>query len=98
MEVRFATRILERCYADSAMALRRFGQTIGRKYILRINIIKYAKSLAELMDLPGLNCHALKGDREGDHAITLTAQMRLIVRIVENVVTVREVSKHYDKR
>lgn len=80
------------------MALRRFGQAVGRKYILRINIIKYAKSLAELMGLPGLNCHALKGDREGNHAIALTGQMRLIVSIQKNVVTIKEVSKHYDKR
>jgi proteic killer suppression protein len=76
--------------------LRRYGEALGRKYIQRINIIKQARSLAELMAFPGLHCHALKGGRAGRHAIWLTGQMRLIVRIDGDIATIEEVSKHYD--
>ncbi|MBC5804722.1 MAG: plasmid maintenance system killer [Candidatus Eremiobacter antarcticus] len=96
MTVRFASRTLERCYVSSALALRRYGQVVGRRYIQRINIIKHVKSPAELIALPGLHCHALKGNLSGRHTILLTGQVRLIVSIRDDFATIEEVSKHYD--
>ena len=69
---------------------------IGRQFILRINIMKHAKDLAELMRLPGLRCHALKGSRKGQHSIALTDHVRLIFSVRGNIATIEEVSKHYD--
>lgn len=55
--------------------------------------------MEDLKALPGLRCHSLKGDRAGQYAVNLTGFYRLIF-IVEgdtlNIVTIEEVSKHYD--
>jgi len=99
MEVTFRTRKLEREYVCSKKAVQAYGETVARRYIERINIIKSARDIEELERLPGIKCHPLKGDRRGQWAIKLTAQMRLIFTLRgENfeVVRIEEVSKHYE--
>lgn len=39
--------------------------------------------------------HELKGDRAGEHVISLTARYRLHFSVQGNVVTILEVTKHY---
>ncbi len=97
--IKFRTRKLEKCFLNSRQAVKEFGSQVGRKYIQRINIIRSTRSLEDLKALPGLRCHSLKGDRAGQYAVNLTGFYRLIF-IVEgdtlNIVTIEEVSKHYD--
>ena len=84
---------------QSKQAVREFGDRVGRKYIQRISIIKATNSLEELMKLPGLRCHPLKGDRMGQYAINLTGYYRLIFTVEGdslNIAMIEEVSKHYD--
>ena len=91
--------MLEKCFMQSKQAVREFGDRVGRKYIQRISIIKATNSLEELMKLPGLRCHPLKGDRMGQYAINLTGYYRLIFTVEGdslNIAMIEEVSKHYD--
>lgn len=78
MEVTFRTRKLEREYVCSKEAIRAYGAEVAHRYIERINIIKSAMDIEELKNLPGINCHPLKGDRKGKWAIKLSGYMRLI--------------------
>lgn len=97
--MRFRTRRLEECYRESAKAARAFGPDIGRRYIGRINLIKAASDLDTLKNLPGLRCHPLHGDREGQWAATLSGRSRLIFTFSDSAMTIvriEEVSKHYD--
>lgn len=99
MIVKFRTGKLERCFLESKQAVREFGQVVGRKYIQRINIIKTTNSLDNLMKMPGLRCHPLKGDRAGEYAVNLTGFHRLIFTVEGdslNIAMIEEVSKHYD--
>lgn len=99
MEVQFRTRQLEICYQQHRQANRKYGAQVARKYIQRINIIQQAIDLAEIMRLPGLRCHALTGNRQGQYAINLTGYYRLIFTLTGNqleVIMIEEVSKHYD--
>ena len=99
MIVKFRTGKLEKCYLQSKQAVREFGDVVGRKYVLRINIIKTANSLDDLSKLPGLRCHPLKGDRAGQYAVNLTGFHRLIFTVEGdclNIAMIEEVSKHYD--
>ena len=98
MEVTFKTRKLEKEYRENAKAVKSYGKDVARKYILRINIIKSANNLEELMSLPGLGCHPLKGDRHGQYAIKLTGFYRLIFTLKGDaleIAQIEEVSKHY---
>jgi len=98
LEIRFRTRKLEREYRESAGAVKAYGEKVARRYIERINIIKYARDIDELIGLPGLGCHALKGDRRGQYAVKLTVRYRLIFTLQGDaleVAQIEEVSKHY---
>lgn len=99
MEVRFRTKRLEACYRESARAIRDFGPEVGRRYIGRINLIKATPDLDALLSLPGLRCHPLHGDRQGQWAATLIDRARLIFTFSDDAMTIvriEEVSKHYD--
>ena len=99
MEVVFRTRKLQRHYERSADAIRAYGDEVGRKYILRIDLIKHARDIEELRQLPVLRCHPLKGDRAGQWAVTLTGFHRLIFTLEVDrleIAMIEEVSKHYD--
>ncbi len=99
MIVNFKTKKLEKCYCNSSQANREFGDQIGKKYIQRVSLIKAAASLDEVMSLPGLRCHPLKGDRQGQYAVKLTGFCRLIFSVEGDrldIAQIEEVSKHYD--
>ena len=99
MDVVFRTRALERCYREHKAAVRAFGVETARRYIERVNLIRAARSLDELLSLPGLHGHPRKGGRAGQYAIRLTGFMRLILSVPAarpHEVCIEEVSKHYD--
>ncbi|AEJ03076.1 plasmid maintenance system killer [Nitrosomonas sp. Is79A3] len=100
MIVNFKTKKLEKCYCQSSQAKKEFGDQVARKYIHRVNLIKAAKNLDEVMLLPGLGCHALKGNRHGQYTVKLTGFYRLIFTVADgdclNIALIEEVSKHYD--
>lgn len=97
MKVKFRRTALQKQYEQSAKAQKAYGAQVARKYIGRINILKQVKSRDEIMTQhPTLRCHALTGDRKGQHAIRLRDRSRLIVTFEsEEIVCIEEVSKHY---
>lgn len=99
MKVEFRTLRLRKCYESQRRAVKELGD-LARRYISRINMIYACKTVDDLHKLPQLGVHALKGERAGQFAISLSGNMRLIVSIEqgqsETVVRVEEVSKHYD--
>lgn len=98
MEIVFRTRKLEREYEEHQKAVKSYGSEVARRYIQRINIMKEARDIEELMSLPVLRCHALRGNRQGQYGITLTGLYRLICTLQGNaleIAQIEEVSKHY---
>jgi proteic killer suppression protein len=99
LQIQFRTKKLEKQYTRHLLAIKAYGSEVARKYVQRINIIKQTKDYDELSNLPGLKCHPLKGDREGQYAISLTGFYRLIFTLVGEsleILQIEEVSKHYD--
>lgn len=99
MKVTFRTKKLEREYLKSEKAIKSYGIDVARKYIQRIGIIKQTRDINELLRLPGLRCHPLKGDRQGQFAVKLTGFYRLIFTLHGEeleIARIEEVSKHYD--
>lgn len=98
MDIRFKTKKLQKCYEQQTKAIQAFGDQVGKKYILRVNILKKAKSFEDLAKIPSLRFHPLKGDREGQFALNLTGYWRLIITNDGNVfdiAKIEEVSDHY---
>ncbi len=98
MIVVFRTRQLERCYREYRKAVKAYGEDVAKRYILRINTIKQVKDIDELMRLPVLRCHPLKGDRAGQYAVNITGFYRLVFSLEGDaleIARIEEVSKHY---
>jgi proteic killer suppression protein len=99
LRVKFRSNKLEKCYLHERQAVRELGSQVARKYIQRVKMIQAIGNLDDLMALPGLRCHPLKGDRKGQYAVKLTGFSRLIFTIEGdglNIAMIEEVSKHYD--
>jgi proteic killer suppression protein len=79
-------------------AVKAYGEDTGKRYILGINTIKQARDIEELMKLPVLRCHPLKGSRAGQYAVNITGFYRLIFSLegeMLEIARIEEVSKHY---
>ena len=98
MEVIFGANRLARCYEQSSLAVRQWGEPVARKYIARINELYSVPTFDELFNIRSLRVHPQKGNREGQFALALTGRWRLIVARgpKDDEVTVEEVNNHYD--
>lgn len=95
MQVKFRTKQLKRCYESHPDATRRWGATVARRYIQRIDTLYAIETIEDLYRIPPLRFHPLKGNRQGQCVLALTDRLRLIVSFAKTVVWVEEVSKHY---
>jgi len=94
----FRTQRLRSCYTKSAVGVQEWSEKVARRYVERINILKQARSGSELHKIPALRFHPLKGDRQGQHSITLIDRWRMVVTFQDDALTVvriEEVSAHY---
>ncbi len=99
VQIRFRNNKLEKCFGSYKLACRTWGEEVAKRYIQRINLIQTTKNITEVCNLPGLKCHPLKGDRQGEYAVKLTGFWRLIFTLqgeLLEIAMIEEVSKHYD--
>jgi toxin HigB-1 len=98
VEVKFRTNKLEKCYICYQQGSRAWRTGVARKYIQRIDLLQETSDMTEVRKLPGLECHPLKGRREGQYGITLHGRWRLTFTLEgerATIICVEEVSKHY---
>jgi proteic killer suppression protein len=98
VDVIFADTSLRKCYVDHKAAVRKWGQKISKRYVMRVNVLQAVKSAQELHTFPELKFHPLTGDRKGQYALSLDGAWRLIVTFSDSqmkVVRVEEVTDHY---
>jgi toxin HigB-1 len=76
----FATRAIERFFADGVLP-RRVGWTpIARVVARKLDMLDYAEVLSDLTSPPGNRLEALKGDLLGFHSIRVNDQWRIVFR------------------
>ena len=99
LEIKFATNKLQKQFEQSALAIKAYGDEIGKAYISRVNTLKHAKNFEDLYLIPQLKFHPLKGNRKGQFAVNLSGFWRLIISndgTITDIAKIEEVSKHYD--
>jgi proteic killer suppression protein len=74
----FADRHTRDLYTKSRSA--RFPQEIWRRAFLKLGYIDLAATLGDLRVPPSNRLHALAGDREGLHSISINDQWRICFR------------------
>ncbi len=82
MEVRYATRDLERVCTDARRMQTALGANLAKKLKLRIAELTYVEGMADLLEGPG-RWEELKADRAGQWSARLTGNWRLIVQSEE---------------
>ena len=87
--------------------VKKYGKDVAKKLPQRIKELKSFNSVNEIPVIPPFRRHKLKGDREGEFALSITSQYRLIFKpndnniIIEDLreikkIEIMEVSKHYE--
>src|SRR5262245_26701431 len=98
MQVEFRTDELAKWFADAKAARKGLGDQTAKAYRKQIELLQAAASSADLNKTPQLHFKAMaKGTPlAGKYSVRLSGYMRLILSISGQVVTVEEVSKHYE--
>lgn len=96
MNVEFRSRRMRQRYERSDAAVRAWGSDVGRRYVQRVGALFAAESVQDLFEARAFDLHPLTGNRDGQHAMRLTGQMRLILIFVgDRYVTVEEVVDYH---
>jgi proteic killer suppression protein len=62
---------------------KRLPSELIKRAIRRLEYVDYAASLSDLSVPPSNRLHALKGDRKGQHSISINEQWRICFRFIE---------------
>lgn len=89
MKIRFANNKLARQLSDATSIKQAFG-VMAKKVSMRMDDIQAAPNLAVLRKLPQANCHPLKGNRTGEWAVDISGNHRLIFRIDQDPIPMKE--------
>jgi proteic killer suppression protein len=76
MDICFRTTRLQKVCNDSKRGIQRYGSTRFGMIRLRLDDLHAANNLAEMRNVGG--CHALKGKRAGEFAVSLDGGWRLV--------------------
>ena len=77
----FADRRTQELFATGSA--RRFPRDVTRRAARKLEYVDLATNLDDLKVPPGNRLHALKGDREGQHAIAVNDQWRICFRFAD---------------
>jgi proteic killer suppression protein len=78
MKIGYRTRRLARICLEAAEAQRQLGSVNAKKLQQRLYELRTVDNLADLMKIPAARCHALRGDRAGEYAVSLQGPWRLV--------------------
>jgi len=62
---------------------KRLPSELIKRAIRRLEYVNYATSLSDLRVPPSNRLHALKGDRKGQHSISINEQWRICFRFID---------------
>lgn len=89
MRISYASNKLEKQLSSATEIKKAFGD-MAKKVAARLDDIKSAPNLAILLQLPQANCHALKGNRHGEWAVSISGNYRIVFIIGHDPIPVTE--------
>ena len=70
MQIHFADKKLERIFNKEKLLRKKFGNDMAKKIMTRYYDIDAADTLDDLYQIPQARCHELKGNKQGELALT----------------------------
>ena len=83
MNLTYKSNKLKKILTDAREIQKVYG-TMAKKVSQRMEQLHTASSLAELISLPATECHALTGNRDGEWAVSISGNYRLIFENNQN--------------
>jgi plasmid maintenance system killer protein len=75
---------------DNATEIKKAFGVQAKTVVRRLEDIKASPNLSVLLKIPQANCHALKGDMEGQWAVNISSNHRLIFELDHDPVPLTE--------
>lgn len=80
MEVQYQSNRLKRICEDQKVATQRFGPAAARNLLKRLNELRLANDLSEILHKPPARRHKLQGRQDATYAVTVSGGIRLVFR------------------
>ena len=78
MEVEYRNSSIEKVCTNASIAEKKYGSKMAEKIQLRIDPIKAATTVEEMIQFRIGRCHPLQHNRQGKYAVDLVHPMRLV--------------------
>src|SRR4030042_3847401 len=79
MKISYKSNKLEKRLTEAKEIQKAFG-TMAKKVNQRMMELRAASNLEVMKTIPAANCHELKGDRQGEFAVDISGNFRLIFK------------------
>lgn len=79
MDVQFRNRRLQKAFESEKQAIRNWGPDVGPSYVATVHFLGSVESMDDLPSFAFLRFHALRGNRAGQFAVSLTGKWRLVL-------------------
>ncbi|HAL82479.1 MAG TPA: killer suppression protein HigA [Mucilaginibacter sp.] len=89
MKIFYSTNKLKKQMSSASEIKKAFGVN-AKRVQSRLDDITASPNLAILMQLPAANCHRLTGSRQGEWAVNISANHRMIFEIANDPVPMDE--------
>lgn len=96
MDIVYGSKKIERICTDASAAKQTYGRNMSDKIRMRINEIRAAETVEEMIRWHIGRCHALIGDRKGQYAVDLVHPYRLIFEKYEDTVQIAYIAEIAD--
>lgn len=83
MEIEYRKNRLKKQLSNASEIKRNFGVN-AKRIARRLIEIRSSPNLHVLMQIPAANCHRLSGDKEGEWALNISANHRMLFEIAHN--------------
>lgn len=91
MKISYKTRKLEKICNDYSKANSELGVQIARKLFIRINELEVATNLQDIKNLVSPRLHPLSGKRDGEYAVDLSGNYRLILTALDGEIKLEKI-------
>jgi len=88
VKIRFGNNKLAKQLENASAIKKAFG-TMAKKVAMRLDDIEAAPNLFILKQIPQANCHELKGNRQGEWAVNISVNHRMIFKIDHNPIPLK---------
>ena len=89
MTIEFGSNKLRKTLTDAREMQKAFGK-MAQKVNQRMEQLKAAPSLLDMVNYPAARCHQLKGDRKSEWAVDVSVNHRMIFEIDQNPIPVKK--------